>query len=594
VKAENFESMIGNVPVAPVQPGVSTQVPFITWGGDVPTLDANGGLTTTPSSIYGQKGLRLKMVPGDDFTQQVKDYLSGKSPYLRGTIRMMGCASELLNKDPRTKPIFVLQLTWSAGDHIVANANIKTLNNLKGKKIALQQVGPHLGLLEDSLTAAGLTWDDVTPVWCKDLTGSDDSPAEKFRKGLCDACCVISPDMIGLCSGLTQKGSGAEGTVKGSHVVNSTASMSHSIADVYAVRSDYFQSNREDVQKFVVGYLKATENLMKAKRTYNNGKSSSPEYMASLKLAQTIWGVKTLPTLENDAHGLVCDANFVRIPGNESFFNDTNNLNGFDAKQKSALDLAVKLGYCKERFGFAKADWDYKQISTEVGVPYTAPVFATGRIKSEVTDFSKDLEDDTILSFTIQFEPEQTTFPIETYAADFQRVVKNASLFGNAVIVIRGHADPALVLQHFFWAAKSKGLITGEGGSYRFRDQPLNLADTTSILTAIAQENLSGQKRRDRQGNTVSIPDPKITSQAALSLSLSRAESVKVAVEQYAKSHNLSLDLSQIRPQAVGISEPLIARPMNLSESKKNMRVEFRVVRVSAEAVNDSDYNFDK
>lgn len=590
----SFDSLVGSVQVGPVQDGV-TQLPFIVWGGDVPALVANGGLTTTPDSIFGKAGLKFKMTPGDDFPAQVKDYLSGKSPYLRCTMRMFGAASELLNRDPRTKPVAIVQLTWSAGDHIVGRANIKTLNDLKGKKIALQQAGPHLGLLEDSLQAAGLTWDDIKPVWCKDLTGSDDCPSEKFKKDTTiDACCVISPDMIGLCSGLTSKGSGAEGTVKGAHVVNSTSTMSHSISDLWFARSDYFQSNRADVEKFVVGYLRAVEDLMAEKKEYNNGKGKSPKYMDALKLAQTIYGAKALPTLENDAHGLICDANFVRIPGNESFFVDPNNLNGFDAKQKDALELAVKLGYCKEKLGCTKADWDYKKISQDVGVSYVAPVLATGRIRSEVADYSKDLEDDTILSFTIYFEPEQTMFPVATYAADFQRVVKNASTFGNAVIVVRGHSDPAMTLQHFFWAARAKGLITGEPGNYRFGDQPLNLADTHAVLAAIAGDNFAGLRRQDKSGATVAIPDPKLTAQSAMTLSASRAETVRSAVQEYAKSHGLSLDLSQIKPQGVGIAEPVIARPTSLVESKKNMRVEFLVKRVAAESIQESDYNFDK
>jgi ABC-type nitrate/sulfonate/bicarbonate transport system substrate-binding protein len=108
------------------------------------------------------------------------------------------------------------------------------------------------------LKAAGLTWDDITIVWVKDLTGPN-GPAEKFRKGECDVACVVTPDMIGLCSGVDQVGSGAEGTVEGSHVVNSTATMSRSIADVYICRKDFFDANKDWVQKFVTGYLKATE-----------------------------------------------------------------------------------------------------------------------------------------------------------------------------------------------------------------------------------------------------------------------------------------------------------------------------------------------
>jgi len=84
-----FESLVGGVEVAPVENSPITQVPFITWGGDVSTFVANGGLVTTPQSIYGKAGLNLKLVPGDDFEQQVRDYLTGKSPYLRGTYHMV-------------------------------------------------------------------------------------------------------------------------------------------------------------------------------------------------------------------------------------------------------------------------------------------------------------------------------------------------------------------------------------------------------------------------------------------------------------------------------------------------------------------------
>jgi hypothetical protein len=579
--ADSFQSLLGNAPVGPVQEGVKTPLPYIFWGGDLPTHMA-----------LSQK---YKLTAGDDFIQQCRDYLAGKTPFLRCTMHMLGLASETLNKDPRTKPVVFLQLTWSAGDHIVARANIKSLNDLKGKKIALQQCGPHVGLLGESLEAAGLTWDDITVVWCKDLSGTPDSPAEKFRKdSTIDACCVISPDMIGLCSGLDQKGSGAEGTVKGAHVVNSTASMSHCIPDVYACRKDYYDTHQSEIEQFDVAYFKATEELLAAKAEYNNGKGKSARYTELLKMAQAIWGAKSLPTLENDAHGLICDANFARIPGNESFFADQNNQNGFDAKMKVGLDLAVRLGYAKERMGFEVAKLDYKKISQLVGVSYVPPVFATGRIKGEVTDFSKDLEDDTILSFTIQFDPEQTQFSVERYGAEFKRVIKAASTFGNAVVMIRGFSDPTLTLQHFFWAARAKGLITGDPGNYRFRDQPLNLADTNMVLQAIQQENLAGQRRQDRSGNVVPIPDPKMTAQSAMTLSQSRAESVKAVIEKLAKDSKVSLDLSQIRPQGVGIAEPIIARPTSIAEATKNMRVEFRVVKVAAEAIKESDFNFDK
>jgi hypothetical protein len=54
---------------------------------------------------------------------------------------MIGMAAEALNADPRTKPVIFLQLTWSAGDHLVARRGIKTIKDLRNKTIVLQQGG---------------------------------------------------------------------------------------------------------------------------------------------------------------------------------------------------------------------------------------------------------------------------------------------------------------------------------------------------------------------------------------------------------------------------------------------------------------------
>lgn len=591
---QSFKTLVGDVQVGPVQAGPTTQLPFIIWGGDVATLQANGGLETTPQSVFGQAGLKFKMVHGDDFVQQVRDYMSGKSPYLRGTSRMFGAASEVLNSDPRTKPVMILQLTFSQGDHLVGRADIRTLNDLKGKKVCLQGPGPHLDLMDDALAAAGLAWTDIQIVWAKNLTGPD-SPPEMFRKDpTIAACCVISPDMLGLTGGLDQKGTGAEGTVVGAHVVVSTAQMNRSIVDSYVCRQDYFDANKSQVEKFVIGYLKSCEDLMAAKKLYNDGKGQSPVYVSALKMAQQVWGEKVLPTIEVDAHGLVCDANFVRIPGNEIFFDDPNNLVGFQPKMDSALAMAVNLGYAQQKMGFAKAGWDYKKISEAVGVNYVQPVYATGRIKAEVTDFGTDLEDDTIFTFEIKFEPEQMDFPVATYAADFQRFAKSSATFGNAAILIVGHADPTLALQQFFWAAKAKGLITGEAGNYRFNGQLLDLNNTDAVIQAIQMENLAGQKRVNREGKMEEIPDPKRTVAAALTLSKSRADVVKTAIETYCKQNGYNIDLSQALTHGVGVADPVNPKPSNMAQAKENMRVVFRVVKVKAEALNEADFNFDK
>ena len=101
--------------VQPVQPG-PVQVPLITWGGDIATIHANGDrASTAKGSLFDRQGLDLRLVREDKFTRQLADYLSGKTPYLRGTLGMINMAAELLGRDPRTKPVVIAQLTWSAG-----------------------------------------------------------------------------------------------------------------------------------------------------------------------------------------------------------------------------------------------------------------------------------------------------------------------------------------------------------------------------------------------------------------------------------------------------------------------------------------------
>src|SRR5437660_3140640 len=142
---EKFSKLVGNVKVGDVAKSDTLEAPFLTWGGDVATFHANGGLETKDGTIFNKLGLKVKLVKGDDFVAQVKNYAEGKTPLLRGTFSQLASAAEVL-KDDKVKPIVFLQMTWSAGDHMVARPSVKTLNDLKGKKVALQTGGPHVGM----------------------------------------------------------------------------------------------------------------------------------------------------------------------------------------------------------------------------------------------------------------------------------------------------------------------------------------------------------------------------------------------------------------------------------------------------------------
>ncbi|GIT05427.1 MAG: hypothetical protein CM1200mP29_08380 [Verrucomicrobiota bacterium] len=141
------------------------------------------------------------------------------------------------------------------------------------------------------------------------------------------------------------------------------------------------------------------------------------------------------------------------------------------------------------------------------------------------------------------------------YAAEFTRVIEMADKFGNAVVAIRGHSDPSKTLIDLIKAGNAKGTLrrSGTQGNYRYslNGRALDPNDTSQLVDAIAAGDFDG----------VENYNPRRTMQAALNLSRNRAGAVKNSVAEYAKAQGITMDLSQIQPQGVGIAEPFIAKP---------------------------------
>ena len=588
---ERFADRVGPVPIGEVNASGTIIIPAITWGGESALLAANGGLETTPDSVYGKMGLKLKIVKQDDPIQQTKDYLSGKTPFWRGTFRMAGIAAEKMGEDPRTRGVVVGQMTWSAGDHIVANENIRTISDLKGTTGCMQEFGPHVGLVDDVLVSANVSYDELGGLTeLPDLTASPNSPAERFRKGECDWCTVITPDMLGLTGGMQNTGSGAEGTVKGAHVLVSTYELSRSIADVFVVRADYKKAHPEFVDKFWAGFLKGCEIVIDQKKAYES--RGSKEYMALLQTTQDVFGSDVLPTLEEDAHGLISDCRFVGHPGNVAFFDDPKNPNGFKAFSESSANLAVSRGYATARTLLLPPGFDYKAIAVVGSLTKTDGTrgdrFNAEAVQKEIESFNKGaLDDRTVYSFSIPFEPNQLNFPIREIEADLNKAIAMSSKFGNAVVALRAHSDPSKTLMELVRAGMKKGVLNRSGGPgnwrYTLNGRPLDIGSTNDVVRLIEAGAFDG----------VAGHSPREVMQAALNLSRRRAESVKGSVIAYAKDKGLVLDESQFQPIGVGIREPFIAKPRNFDEALQNMRVEFRLIRVDAEVQpGSSDFDF--
>ena len=290
--------------------GKPVRVPLITWGGDMATIHANGDARRTAAgSLFAAEKLDLELFREDVFARQVEAYLRCDTPYLRGTLGMLNMAAGLTAQDPRTLMVPIYQMTWSSGgDALVVKPGIASPKDLRGKTIALQSYGPHVDYLTTVLKDAGLGPGDVTLKWVEDLVGFEgNTPGAALQSdGSVDAAFVILPDALALTSG-GQVGSGAEDSVKGGRILLSTKTANRIIADLYVVRSDYLETNRAEVSRFVHGLLRGAESLK------GHAKAKGGAYKKTLTASAEILLDSAQATA--DAEGLLGDAELVGYPG---------------------------------------------------------------------------------------------------------------------------------------------------------------------------------------------------------------------------------------------------------------------------------------
>lgn len=517
-----------------------TIVPIITWGGDIATLHGNGdSAITTKESDLGKLGLKNRLIRQDVFSKQIESYLSGETPYLRGTLGMLNQASDVLNQDPRTRPIIIHQLTWSAGgDALVVKPGIRSTKDLKGKTVVLQAYGPHTDYMMRVLTDAGLSAKDVNIRWVKDLTGTGNAPMEAFYQKDVDAAFVIIPDALALTSG-GNTGTGSEDSVKGATILMSTKTANRIIADVYAVRSDYFQSNRTDVEKFVRGLMKSTESTQTVvKNKANNTAAYKTMMMASAKaLLDSEQAIA-------DTEGMYLDAEFVGFDGNVKFLSNASYPRRMEVLNKEIQGGLAQLGLVKGDVLFTKADWNYALL--QAGLTNTgktqAPKFDQSKVASVVNKRQQQgaLSKGELFKFEVYFAPNQKSFSVNFYKDAFEKVIDLASTYGGAVITVEGHSDPM------------------------------------------------GYLRKHKEG----VPQLVLgqIKQSAKNLSLGRAQAVRDNIIQYSSAKGILLDASQFAVVGHGISSPnsgvcgnLPCAPKSEQDWRSNMRVQFRIIQIEAE-----------
>ncbi len=517
----------------PVKSG-TLRLPLITWGADIATIAANGGRKTAKGSPLAAEGLAVELFREDDFTEQLKKYITGGTPFLRGTLGMVNQAVELFAKDPALQPVVIYQLSWSTGgDTLTVRSSIKRPADLKGKTIVLQRYGPHVDYLDRILRDAGLRFSDVKVKWVSQLTLPPEAtnaavdPASAMRADpSVDAVMVISPDAFALTSG-GKVGTGAEDSVKGAHILLSTKTASRVIADVYAVRKDYFDKHREEIEKLTHALLVGEEWLATHRKKKDRGYTDTIRKAAGILLDSK--------QATADTEGLLGDCTFAGYPGNAAFFGTTE-VRNFSRMTTDIQDALKRLHLISRNYPLRQAEWDYGALAQglENTKGVALPRFKTAAVERTLAKrASSGTESGVLFEFEVHFKPNQSSFPTSQYGKDFERALGLASTYGGAIVEVVGHADPL------------------------------------------------GYLKQKKAGATKPVLDR--IRQAAKNLSLSRSNGVRDSLLRYGKQKGYTLDPSQFAVAGYGFDKATYPVPKTKEQWLANMRVAFRIINVEAE-----------
>ncbi len=303
-------------------------VQIFTWGGVAPGLYFNEGADPNRNSRFKREyGLDVKFELIDDFDATRQAWIGDKVDILSNEVSAMNTEMERLA--PHNPRVF-MQYDWSrGGDAVVVRRGIKSVNDLRGKKIAYAGFTPSVTFLITMLESANMTMDDIEPIEVPLPTDA----ANAFKGGQVDAAIVWSPDDLAC-----------EREVPGTTILQSTREASNIIADVFMVKEAFAKSHRDQLEKFYAGWMKAVAEISTVKSNYN-------------KAAKYLSEVTGLPMA--DAIGMMDNVRFTTHGDNVDFFGQNVSFKGMTGQR-----LYEKMGREFERLNQAPSQRPtWRQVS---------------------------------------------------------------------------------------------------------------------------------------------------------------------------------------------------------------------------------------
>jgi NitT/TauT family transport system substrate-binding protein len=222
-----------------------------TWAGHAPGVVFNGGMDPNAASTYKKKyGLNVKFVLLEDPGNKLAAFRKGDIDIMWNTVDNWAREASVLEENG-AKAKSILMQDWSrGGDGIVSLASIKTIEDLKGRRIACTQFTPSHFLLLYLLAQSGLSPEDRAALE-KSVIMTQDAPAAAamFKARQVDAAVTWEPD---LSASVTARGDEA-------HILVSTTAATNIIADTLVARQQLIDEAPGTVRDFVQGWFEGIE-----------------------------------------------------------------------------------------------------------------------------------------------------------------------------------------------------------------------------------------------------------------------------------------------------------------------------------------------
>ena len=222
-------------------------------------IDANGGLTTQPDSIYGKLGINVNLKVINDATQSSNALIKGDLNAAGYTINRTAFLSKKFKEANKNVVMPYITNYSNGGDGIIAKSSIKTVKDLVGAKIGVPEFSE-----AQTLVCWFVNQSDLSDREKKDiisnlvLFSTADDAAKAFFAGQVDVAATWEPY-------LTQAKNMTD-----AHILFSTASSTNLVMDGILFDEDFAKNHSDVVEKFIQGSLEAADMYNKEFDTVRN------------------------------------------------------------------------------------------------------------------------------------------------------------------------------------------------------------------------------------------------------------------------------------------------------------------------------------